>query len=313
MQGKSMKFRFKSMPRCAAFLAGALLTTLPLSISAQAQTVVSPPAAKDGSVGATPNGPVRQGTSIIVAAVVDKSGNAENAKEALKFATNALKLVPGYAPLPTSEYAPVSAALVKAGLDTDWGWPFTSTDYQKIGKASTAKQILTLEVTPNGDNFGATAEIYDAKRGALIGFGKASGASLEEAVQSAIIKLSDTVTLSGIVLSKPFGNTARISLGTKEGARGGARIEYLNEAGEPFAFGTLYDIAAGEGLATVAPETAFPRIFVNQKVRLVNNPTKQRALPTSEKLTDKEFNEFEKSFGVAATIAAAAYFLAGGR
>ncbi len=308
-----MKFRFQSMPRCAAILAGALMATLPLSISAQAQTVLTPPATKEGTVAVTPNGPTRAGVSIIVAAVVDKSGNADNAKEALKFATSALKLTPGYDPLAISDYAPVTAALTKAGLDTDWGWPFTATDYQKIGKASTAKRILTLEVEPVGATFGATAEVYDSKRGALIGFGKATASTLEQAVQSAIVKLGDTVTLPGIVISKPAGYLARISIGEKEGARGGARIEYLDENGDPFAYGTLFDLAAGEGVATVAPESAYSRVFINQKVRLINNPPKQRALPTSEKLAEKTYADFEKSFGVAVGVATAAYFIGGGR
>ena len=307
-----MKSRFQSKPAPFAVLAGALLMTLSTSFSAQAQTTITSPGAREGTVAVTPGSPKRTGIPVIVAAVVDTTGNAENAKTALQYANSALSQTAGYDPLAASEYAPVSAALAKAGLDTDWGYPFTSTDFQKIGKASTAQRILTLEITPVGETFGATAELYDAKRGALVGFGKASGSSLENAVLNAIVKLGETASFSGIVVSRPAGYNARLSLGTNHGIRGGARVEYLDENGAPIAYGTIFDAAAGESLATVAPETAFPRIFVNQKVRVLDNPAKKRALPTYEKIAEEDFAKFEKSFGIRAGVAVAAYYIFGG-
>ena len=295
-------------------LSGALLVPR----VAQAQTVVSPVSGSmAGTVGVVPAGPsTRVGAVTVVAAAIDTSGDADVAKRALGYANEALKATPGYSPMPSSEYAPLSEKLAKEATKTDWGWPFTASDYQKIGKLSKAPSAMTISVTPVAGGYDAVAEMYDTKRGALVGYGK-DGATGEDALQTAIgravTKLGQTATLSGIIISKPNGYLARLSLGSISGARGGARVEYLDGAGNPVAFGTIFDIAPGESLATVAPETAHPELVVNGRVRIVNNPTEKRALPNFTQLSDKEFNDFQKEFGVALAVSAAVYFLAGGQ
>lgn len=302
-----------------------LLPLLPVLLAvgtrAHAQTIVTPPAAQDGTVAAVPAGPTRSGTPVLIAAVVDTTGNADTARKALNLAPQALAQTPGYTPMPSSAYPALSAALAKsAAKGTDWAWPFTSTDYIKLGKAAKVTRAMTLSISPIGDGFGAVAELYDTKLGVLTGYGKgtsSAGQSGDEALTSAIVSavraLGQTATFPGIVLSKPsMGGTyvARLSLGTLSGARGGARIEYLGDNGEPIAFGTLFDIAAGEGLASVAPETAYPEIYVNQRVRLINNPVEKRALPTSRQNDEKEFAQFEKNFAITVAVGTAVYLIA---
>jgi hypothetical protein len=290
-----------------------LLPALALVMApASAQTTVTTPAAPGGTVAALPGNPVRSGTPVIVVAAVDTSGNADIAKRALGLANSALRSTAGYSPAGASEYAPLSEALSKGalkGLNTTY--PFTSSDYQKIGKAAKVKRAMTIQVSPLGEGYTAVAELYDTKIGALVGYGRGAGNGengLETAVNAAVVALGDTATLRGIVISKPSGYVARLSLGLTSGARGGARVEYLGADGQPFAFGTLFDIAAGESLATIAPETAYPDVFVNSTVRLVNLPSARRALPTAGENDDKEFARFEKSFGVAAAVAGAVYY-----
>ncbi len=301
------------LPLLPAFLAW--------SVHAHAQAVVSPPAAQDGTAVALPATPTPLGTPVLVAAVIDTTGNADNAKKAINLAPQALAQTPGYSPMPAGAYPALSAALAKSSVKgADLSWPFTSTDFQKLGKAAKVTRAMTLSISPVGDGFSAIAELYDTKIGVLTGYGKGTSAAgqtgddaLSGAITDAVRALGQTATLSGVVLSKPsMGGTyvARLSLGTLSGARGGARIEYLGDNGEPIAFGTLFDIAAGEGLASVAPETAYPEIFVNQRVRLVNNPVEKRALPTSRQADEKEFAQFEKNFAVVVGVGTAIYLIA---
>lgn len=311
------RFRFSALSASSRRRAlGAMLPVLAcvtFASHAQAQTVVTPPAAAEGTVAVLPGGPQRPGTPIIVASVVDTSGNVDNAKKALGLASTALKATPGYDPLSASQYAPVSEALAKDSLKVNWAWPFTATDYQKIGKASKAPRALSLTVSPTNAGIEAVAEVYSTDKGALVGYGKGFGSGengLEAAVSNAITELGKTATIGGIVISKPSGYMARLSLGEKSGARGGARVEYLDGNGQPFAYGTIFDVAPGESLATVAPETAYPDVFVNGRVRLVNNPTAKRALPTQIEIEERDYKKFEKSFGVAVGIAAAVYIVA---
>ena len=268
-----------------------------------------------GTVGVVPAGPTRQGATTVVAAAIDTSGNAETAKRALVFANAALKATPGYSPMPASQYAPLTEKLAKEATKTDWGWPFTATDYQKIGKLGKAPNAMTISVTPVAGGYDAVAEMYDTKRGALVGYGRASASgdeALQNAIGDAVTQLGVTATLDGIIISKPNGYLARLSLGTIAGGRGGARVEYLDDAGNPIAFGTIFDIAPGEALATVAPETAYSRLGVNGRVRLVNNPTTKRALPDFTEQANRDFRAFEKEFGVSLAVATAVYFIAGG-
>jgi len=294
---------------------------LAVSSRAHAQTVVTAPAAADGGVAVVPGGPTHSGTPVLIAAVIDTTGNADNAKKALQLAPRALSQTPGYSAIPSSEYPAVSAALAKSGAKgTDWSYPFTSTDYIRLGKATRAKRAMTLTISPAGTGFGAVAELYDTKIGVLTGYGRGTSsagttgdAALSSAITDAVRALGQTATIPGVVLSKPsYGGTyvARLSTGTLSGARAGARIEYLGDNGEPIAFGTLFDIAEGEGLASVAPETAYPDIFINQRVRLVNNPLEKRALPTSRQRDEKDFNEFERNFAIDLAVGTAIYYIA---
>ena len=302
-----------------------LLPLLPVLLAfgsrAHAQTVVTPPAADAGTVAVVPAGPTRSGTPVLVAAVVDTTGNADNAKRALQLAPQALAQTPGYSPMPASEYPAVSAALAKAAAKgVDWSYPFASTDYIKLGKVTKATRAMTLSISPAAEGFDAVAELYDTKLGVLVGHGRGTStagltgdAALSSAITSAVVALGQTATFSGIVLSRPsMGGmyVARLSLGTLLGARAGARVEYLNELGQPIAFGTLFDIAPGEGLASVAPETAYPDIFVNQRVRLINNPLEKRALPTSRQNDEREFAQFERNFAISVAVGTAVYYIA---
>ena len=287
--------------------------------SACAQTVVTPPAAVAGTVAAVPGGPAIVGVPVIIAAAIDTSGNADTAKRALIVANAALKATPGYAPAAQSHYAPLTAANAAAALKgTAWSYPFTATDYQKMGKASKASHAMTISVTPAADGtYSAVTEMFRTKDGALTGYGKGTTpvsatpeTALDTAVAAAVIALGETATIPGVVISKPAGYMARVTLGTLGGARGGARVEYLGNDGEPIAYGTIVDIAAGESLATVAPETAFPGLYISQRVRLVSNPSEKRALPDFTKIQEKDYKDFERNFGISLAIAGAVYLIA---
>ena len=299
--------RALSLPVVA--LAGALLAPS----AAHAQTTITQPGTS--AVGVVPGNPTRTGAMTVVAAAIDTSGNAETAKQALIFANAALKATPGYSPMPAADYAPLSEKLAKEALKTDWGYPFTASDYQKIGKLGKAPNAMTVAVTPVAGGYDAVAEMYDTKRGALVGYGRGNASgddALQNAIGDAVTQLGVTATLDGIIISKPNGYLARLSLGTIAGGRGGARVEYLNSAGNPIAYGTIFDIAPGEALATVAPETAYSQLNVNGRVRIVQNPTLKRALPDFTEQANKEYRGFEREFGVSLAVAAAVYFLAGG-
>ena len=282
--------------------------------TAQAQTTITSPGTS--AVGAVPGNPMRSGAVTIVAAAIDTSGDAEVAKRALGYANAALMVTPGYKPMAASDYKPLTAKLAKDALKTNWGWPFTATDYQKIGKLGKAPNAMTISVTPVAGGYDAVAEMYDTARGALVGYGKASATgdeALQNSIGDAVTQLGVTATLDGIIISKPNGYLARLSLGTISGGRGGARVEYLDGAGNPIAYGTIFDIAPGESLATVAPETAYSRLVTNGRVRIVDNPTTKRALPDFSKLGDQEFKKFETEFGIAVAAATAVYFITGGK
>lgn len=292
------------------------LVALPaLCAIGQAQTIVSPPAAAPGTVAIVPAGPTRGAMPVIVAAAIDTTGNADNAKKALRAANAALSLTPGYSAASAKSYEALAGASMK---DADWSFPFTATDYQKIGKVSKAARVMTISVTPGADgSFSAVAEMSDTATGGLTGYGTGASnapeggpqSALELAVRTAVVALGETAKLNGIVISRPDGYTARVSLGTLSGARGGARVEYLGETGETIARGTIIDIAAGEALATFAPETAVNDIFVNQRIRLVNNPSEKRALPTVSQLQEKDYKSFERNFGFSLALAGAVYYL----
>ena len=286
---------------------------------ASAQTIVTAPAAGNGATAALPGGPTRVATPVIIAAAIDTSGNADNARRALSAANAALQAAPGYSPMPQSGYAPLSNGQAAAALkNLDFAYPFAASDYQAIGKITKAPSALTISVTPAADGtFSAAAELMRTSDGALIDYGQGTSAAgatgddiLNSAVSAAVIDLGKTAVIPGIVISKPNGGLARLSLGTHSGARGGARVEYLDANDQPIARGTIIDISAGESLATVAPETAYPSLFINQRIRLVSNPTEKRALPTVAEKQEKDYRQFERNFALSAALVGAVYVLA---
>ena len=295
----------------------AVLKTLPLlalpliSLPAHAQTTIT----QNGTSAVVPGGPKHwKVDTVVVAAAIDDSANPDNAKKALLAANRALTLSPGLTPAPASAYSPVGVSDAAQGLGaTDWGWPFTASDYQKIGKSTHATEALTVEVTQQGTSFSAIAELYDTSNGALINRGTGvsrDGAPepIASAVGHAVEGLTQTAQFDGVVISIPGAYQARISLGEMQGARAGARVEYLQD-GQPIAYGTIVDLGQAESVATVAPESAFPQIYPNLAVRVVLNPTRERAMPSAQEISDKEDKKFEQSFTLAAGIATAVYFI----
>jgi hypothetical protein len=285
---------------------------LPLLVAsaATAQTTIT-----NGVVTSTPAGPKRVASTVIVAAAVDTAGSAELAHQALLAANKALGTTPGYSPMPTSEYAALTEKDAATAMkDVDYGYPFTSTDFQKIGKASKAPYAMTISVSPEGAGYKATAELYETKGGALknIGTGVSTAATpegLDSAVTAAVVGLGQTATFNGVLLSKPGPYMAHITGGELTGLRGGARVEYL-ENGVPIAYGTVVELGQSSSMATVAPEAAFPSLYTNMHIRIVNNPTEKRALPTLTAQEDKDFKQFERAFTITAAGALAIYYLA---
>lgn len=307
------------------------LLALPLlALPAVAQTTMAQPAVEQTVTppGMTESvvvggGPMRakptaknRGMSVAIVGAVDTTGNVDNARAALKAANSALNMTPGYSAKAISEYPALSAdETAKAMANLDWGYPFAASDYQKVGKSLKVQRAMTISVTPNGGGYDALAELFDTKTGGLIGRGTSTSAfnateetALSSAVQNAVIELGRTATFDGIVISRPNGYATRLSLGAMSGVRSGARVEYMMN-GLTVAYGTVIDLGAGESLATIAPETALPQIYPNMLVRVVNNPSRERATLTAEQIQDKEFKRFETNFGVSAAIAGAIYLI----
>ena len=130
--------------------------------------------------------------------------------------------------------------------------------------------------------------------------------ALGGAVYRAVAELNRPIELNGVVLSMPLPYMARLSLGTIKGLRNGARIEYLDN-GRPVAYGMVTDVGAGEALATVAPEAAFNRVFINMQVRNVSNPIKARMGQSLDDKEEKSFSRFERDFGVGLAVAGLIY------
>ena len=130
--------------------------------------------------------------------------------------------------------------------------------------------------------------------------------ALGGAVYRAVAELNRPIELTGVVLSMPSAYMARLSIGQAKGLRNGARIEYLDN-GTPVAYGMVTDVGAGEALATVAPEAAFNRLFINMQVRNVSNPIKARMGPSLDEKEEKSFSRFEHDFGVGLATAGLIY------
>ncbi len=63
----------------------------------------------------------------------------------------------------------------------------------------------------------------------------------------------------------------------------------------------------GEAVATVAPESAFPNVYVNMEVRNVSNPVAARTWARTDVNSEKEFRRFENEFTAALAIAGLLY------
>jgi hypothetical protein len=130
--------------------------------------------------------------------------------------------------------------------------------------------------------------------------------ALGGAVYRAIGELNRPMEVRGVIVSMPEAYQARISLGERQGIRNGARIEFLN-GDAPLAYGTVVSAGRGESLVTIAPEAAFPSIYVNMPVRNVSNPVIARAGKSEFALNDAEFRRFERDFGVGLLTAGLLY------
>ena len=191
----------------------------------------------------------------------------------------------------------------------------------------------------------AVADLYDTTSGALIGHGQATATAtgagtttattnttaalvtgtppgvtpplaatlpqraIDSAVQAAVVALGQPAMLHGVVISRPDGYLARLSLGTLSGLRNGATIEYRAD-GIPVAYGTVIEIAPSDAVATIAPETAVPAITLNTEFQTLNNPSADRAGPDLVTLDDREFRNFERDFAIGLVASAAVYYLA---
>lgn len=130
--------------------------------------------------------------------------------------------------------------------------------------------------------------------------------ALGGAVFRAVQELNRPISLSGTVLSIPGPYQTRVSLSEYRGLRNGARVEYL-DGGVPVAYGTVSSVGPGEAVVTVAPQASFSAIYVNMKVRNVNNPTVVRQGKTDQQLDNAEFSAFEKEFGIDLAVAGLIY------
>lgn len=291
----------------------AALLTVPalMATAASAETVIT----KDGTAAAVPGGPTRVAPAVLVAAAIDTTGNADVAKQALISANKALGATPGYEPAPNAAYAAIADGTAKAAMKgLDYGYPFTATDFQAMGKATSAPYAITVSVAPGNPGYKATVELYETKTGALRNLGTGTSADttpdgLDAAILSAVTALGRSATIPSVVLQKNGAYTVNITGGELTGVRGGARVEYLDANGVPFAYGSVIELNASTCTATVAPESAFPMVYANLQSRIVNIPSAKRALPTEAQKLDKDFKKFETAFAISAAGATAVYYL----
>ena len=159
---------------------------------------------------------------------------------------------------------------------------------------ATPSPVITprgIDAVTNGTARPATAVALNVNTRAIAG-----------AVFRAVQELARPIELRGIVLDMPGAYRARISLSEYKGLRNGARVEFL-DGDRVVAYGTTISVGTGESLVSVAPENAFSSIYVNMRVRNVNNPTIVRAGKTDRQLDEQEFRRFETE--VAADLLAA--------
>ncbi len=140
--------------------------------------------------------------------------------------------------------------------------------------------------------------------------------AVDGAVARAIFDLNRPLSVQGVVLNKSAtSNTkgapyfARISLGEMSGVRVGTTVEYISPQGRAIGFGTIIDLAAGESVATVAPEAAYGNLFTNCLVRTLDNPPLARAGASAYTKDERDWSRYERDFGIALAVVGAAYLL----
>jgi hypothetical protein len=292
----------------------------------------------------TPNLKVHNavGLKTAVISATDTDANLQHARRALLAANVALARTPESALMPITEVAGLHN-------DRQLSYPYSIEDYQQLDKKGKIKRALLVTVGPGtsaADSASHTAlvELFDTATGGLVGRGEGAftatpantvinpvstaGANtppnpavelpsaeelelraIDGAVFAAVDDMMQPAQLTGVVVTRPQGYQARISLGEISGLRNGSQIEYVGAGGQPVAYGTVISLGRGEALATVAPERAFPQVYVNMPIRTLNIPSAGRAGPTQTQLDDREWNSFERDFGISAAIAGGLYLL----
>lgn len=318
-----------------------LLSAFLLQMSAHSQTTSTGTAT--AVPGRAPGKVVPRGLKAGVVAATDTSGDLEMATRALAIANAALSRSPGYTVVPPRD---VAGSLSKANIR--WPFTTTDYQtLRKSLKIDRALAVAVTPGTLNDTSaaYSAVVELYDTTTGGLVGRGEGNSTvtpppapvvtdvapaadgttvvpiappavaetdwqmrAVDAAVINAIEAMNQPATLTGVVVARPDGYRARLSLGEIHGIRNGARIEYLVN-GLPVAYGTVIDLGRGESLATIAPEAAAPAVFNNMQVRTATNPPLGLAGPTGAQLDEKEWRRFEREFGIAAAIAGAAYLI----
>ena len=286
---------------------------------------------------ATPNLKVHNavGMKTAVVSATDTDGNLQHAKRALMAANVALARTPGYALMPVMDVA----GLLK---ERKLSYPFNIPDYQQLDKKGKIKRALLVTlnagaVGADSANHTALIEMFDTATGGLVGRGEGNFTAtpantsadaatadttavmpstdemelraIDGAIFSAVDDMMQPAQLNGIVVTRPQGYQVRLSLGEIGGLRNGSQIEYLGTGGQAVAYGTVINLGRGEALATVAPERAYPQIYVNMPFRTVSIPSAGRAGLTQTQLDDREWDKFERDFGVISAIAGGVYLL----
>jgi hypothetical protein len=113
--------------------------------------------------------------------------------------------------------------------------------------------------------------------------------------------------MRGVVITRPGANAARVSLGSRNTLRVGARVEYLQN-GLQIATGRVTSLNFGDAVATIEPEAADHYVGINTDVRVLENPARNLG-PTQDEIEDREFRRFERNFAISAAVAAAVYYL----
>ena len=113
--------------------------------------------------------------------------------------------------------------------------------------------------------------------------------------------------MRGVVVTRPGCNAARISLGSRNCLRVGARVEYLRN-GLQIATGRVTSLNFSDAVATIEPEAADHYVGINTDIRVIENPA-QNLGPTQDEIDEREFRRFERNFAISAAIAAAVYYI----